>query len=61
MPPFWRAGGDLLVTVLSKNSLAIAYRDDLVIVQGYMDFTHKVYFRDFVDEGRGIAYRGLRE
>ncbi|OIW32627.1 hypothetical protein CONLIGDRAFT_699459 [Coniochaeta ligniaria NRRL 30616] len=41
IPPFWRAGGESLIQILSKNSLAMAYRDDLIIVHGYIDFTHK--------------------
>lgn len=61
IPPFWRAGGKSLIEVLSKNSLAIAYRDDIVIIQGFMDFAHKVYFADANEEGRSIAYRTLRE
>lgn len=60
VPPFWRAGGHSLIKILSKNSLAIAYRDDVVIVQGFMDFTQKVYFQDLADEGCSSDFRSLR-
>lgn len=50
VPPFWRVRGDFMVKVVAKNSLAIAHKDDIVIVHGFMDFSHKMDFIAFPDE-----------
>lgn len=50
IPPFWRVRGDFMVKVVAKNSLAIAHKDDLVIVHGFMDFSYKMDFIAFPDE-----------
>lgn len=50
LPPFWRTRGDLMVKIVAKNSLLVAYKDDVVIVHGFMDFTHKVEFPAFPDD-----------
>ncbi|KAK4211569.1 hypothetical protein QBC37DRAFT_11651 [Rhypophila decipiens] len=49
IPPFWRAGGDFLVKVVAKDTLAIANRDDLVIVHGFLNFEHKFQFEDCLE------------
>lgn len=50
IPPFWRVRGDFMVKVVAKNSLAIAHKDDVVVVHGFMDFSHKMDFIAFPDE-----------
>lgn len=50
IPPFWRVRGDFMVKVVAKNSLAIAHKDDVVVVHGFMDFSHKMDFLAFPDE-----------
>ncbi|KAK0371404.1 hypothetical protein CLIM01_11241 [Colletotrichum limetticola] len=41
IPSFWRTG-DLLIRTVSKDSVAIAYRDEIIIIQGFLDFDKKV-------------------
>ncbi|KAK1510048.1 hypothetical protein CABS01_07720 [Colletotrichum abscissum] len=41
IPSFWRTG-DLLIRTVSKDSMAIAYRDEIIIFQGFLDFDKKV-------------------
>lgn len=50
IPPFWRVRGDFTVKVVAKNSLAIAHKDDVVIIHGFMDFSFKMDFLAFPDE-----------
>ncbi|KAG6368931.1 hypothetical protein INS49_003149 [Diaporthe citri] len=50
IPPFWRARGDFMVKVVAKNSLAIAHKDDAVVVHGFMDFNYKMDFLACPDE-----------
>lgn len=50
IPPFWRVRGDFMVKIVAKNSIVIAHRDDVVIVHGFMDFSHKMDFIAFPDE-----------
>ncbi|KAK1720292.1 uncharacterized protein BDZ83DRAFT_630998 [Colletotrichum acutatum] len=41
IPSFWRTG-DLLIRTVSKDSVAIAYRDEVIIIRGFLDFDKKV-------------------
>ncbi|KAK1500502.1 hypothetical protein CTAM01_06437 [Colletotrichum tamarilloi] len=41
IPSFWRTG-DLLIRTVSKDSVAIAYRDEIIIIRGFLDFDKKV-------------------
>lgn len=50
IPPFWRVRGDFTVKLVAKNSLAIAYKDDVVVVHGFTDFSLKMDFLAFPDE-----------
>lgn len=50
LPPFWRTRGELMIKMVAKNSLVVAYKDYVVIVHGFMDFTHKVEFPAFPDD-----------
>ncbi|KAK7723043.1 hypothetical protein SLS63_009072 [Diaporthe eres] len=50
IPPFWRVRGDFMIKVVAKNSLAIAHKDDVVVVHGFMDFNYKMDFLAFPDE-----------
>jgi hypothetical protein len=44
IPPFWRTGEEFLIKTLAKNSVAVACRDDLIVIHGSLDFYHKVIF-----------------
>lgn len=50
IPPFWRVRGEFMVKVVAKNTLAIAHKDDVVVVHGFMDFNYKMDFLAFPDE-----------
>ncbi|KAK5662618.1 hypothetical protein OQA88_8532 [Cercophora sp. LCS_1] len=41
IPPFWRTQRDFPIRVVAKNTVAIGYRDDLITIQGFLDFEHK--------------------
>ncbi|KAK1764935.1 hypothetical protein QBC33DRAFT_545297 [Phialemonium atrogriseum] len=43
IPPLWQtAGGGPIVRVVSKSSVVFAYRDDLIVFDGFLGFQHKV-------------------
>ena len=44
IPPFWRTEGEFLVKIVAKNSLVIANGDDLIVVHGFGDFEHKLFW-----------------
>jgi hypothetical protein len=50
LPTFWRTRGDFMIKVVAKNILVVAYKDDTVVVHGFMDFTHKIDFPAFPDD-----------
>jgi hypothetical protein len=42
IPPSWRNAGELLLAMASKNSVAVAYRDDLIVIHKFTEFEHVV-------------------
>ncbi|KAI1322243.1 WD40 repeat-like protein [Xylariaceae sp. FL0255] len=42
IPPFWRTSNDLMMHVISKNTLALVYRDELVVFQRFLDLEEKI-------------------
>ncbi|KAI1258636.1 WD40 repeat-like protein [Xylariaceae sp. FL1019] len=42
VPPFWRTGNELMMHVVSKNHLALVYRDELIILQRFLDLDEKI-------------------
>lgn len=42
IPPFWRTGNDLMISVVSKNHLVLVHRDELVILQRFLDYEEKL-------------------
>lgn len=42
IPPFWRTGNDLMMHLISKNTLILVYRDEIVILQKFLDLEEKV-------------------
>ncbi|KAI0430593.1 hypothetical protein F5Y09DRAFT_307344 [Xylaria sp. FL1042] len=42
IPPFWRTGNDLIIHIVSKNHLALVYRDELVLLQRFLDLEEKI-------------------
>ena len=49
IPPFWQTGGEASIKIVSRNSVAFAYRDDLIIFHRFLDINDKVLF-DEIDE-----------
>ncbi|KAI1356671.1 WD40 repeat-like protein [Xylaria sp. FL0043] len=47
IPPFWRTGNDLMIHVVSKNHLALVYRDELVLLQRFLDLEEKIPLDEF--------------
>jgi hypothetical protein len=54
IPSVWQTGGELIARVVSKTSVAMAYRDEVVVLQGFLEFEHKSLF----GEGEGDAGDG---
>ncbi|KAL1840084.1 hypothetical protein VTJ49DRAFT_819 [Mycothermus thermophilus] len=56
IPSVWQTGGggsgELLARVLSKTTMAMAHRDELVVLQGFLEFEHKT---EFAGEGEERA------
>lgn len=44
IPPFWQTGSDASIRIVSKNSVAFAYRDSLIIFHRFLDVNEKVHF-----------------
>ncbi|KAI0417993.1 WD40 repeat-like protein [Xylaria grammica] len=42
IPPFWRTGNDLMIHIVSKNHLALVHRDELVVLQRFLDLEEKI-------------------
>lgn len=43
IPPLWQTGGSgPIVRVVSKGSVVFAYRDDLIVFDGFLGFQHKL-------------------
>ncbi|KAK3386566.1 hypothetical protein B0H63DRAFT_137754 [Podospora didyma] len=51
IPSVWLSGGETIARVVSKMTLVLAYRDELVVLQGFLDFEHKTNFDDVANEG----------
>lgn len=58
IPPFWRVRGDLQIKIVGRNSLAIPSKDEVVIVHGFMDFSHEMVFPAFPDDD-GSDHHGM--
>ncbi|AEO61999.1 hypothetical protein MYCTH_2312871 [Thermothelomyces thermophilus ATCC 42464] len=45
IPSVWQTGGaEPMARVVSKTTVAMAYRDELVVLQGFLEFEHKTPF-----------------
>ncbi|KAI8947803.1 hypothetical protein F4801DRAFT_559336 [Xylaria longipes] len=42
IPPFWRTGNDLMMHIVSKNHLVLVHRDELVILQKFLDLEERI-------------------
>ncbi|KAI0546158.1 WD40 repeat-like protein [Xylaria curta] len=42
IPPFWRTGNDLMMHIVSKNHLVLVHRDELVILQRFLDLEERI-------------------
>lgn len=45
VPPTWMAETELLIRIVSKSSVALVHRDELVVFRGFLDCEEKVPFR----------------
>lgn len=45
VPTTWMAETDLLIKIVSKSSVALVHRDELVVFRGFLDCKEKVPFR----------------
>ncbi|KAK0706330.1 hypothetical protein B0T26DRAFT_755844 [Lasiosphaeria miniovina] len=51
IPSVWLNSGATIARVVSKTTVVLAYRDELVVFQGFLDFEHKTNFDEIVQEG----------
>ncbi|KAK4236050.1 hypothetical protein C8A03DRAFT_36078 [Achaetomium macrosporum] len=62
IPSVWQTGGEPMARVVSKTTVAMAYRDDLVVLQGFLEFEHKTVFEEVEKEegeGKGLVKVGV--
>jgi WD40 repeat protein len=52
IPSVWQTGGELIARVVSKTSVAMAYRDEVVVLLGFLEFEHKSLFEEGEGEGK---------
>lgn len=45
VPQIWMAETELLIRIVSKSSVALVHRDELIVFRGYLDCEEKVPFR----------------
>ncbi|KAK3304655.1 uncharacterized protein B0T15DRAFT_250070 [Chaetomium strumarium] len=58
IPSVWQTGGEPMARVVSKTSVVMAYRDDLVVLQGFLEFEHKTLFEEEgKEEGEGAVVK----
>ncbi|KAK4146411.1 uncharacterized protein C8A04DRAFT_25632 [Dichotomopilus funicola] len=58
VPSVWQTGGsaDLIARVVSKGTVAMAHRDEVVVLQGFLEFEHKTAFGEEESAGgRAVA------
>lgn len=53
VPSVWQTGGELIARVVSKTSVAMAWRDEVVVLQGFLEFEHKSGFGEGNGDGEG--------
>jgi hypothetical protein len=55
IPSVWQTGGEPIARVVSKTSVAMAYRDEVVVLQGFLEFEHKAVFEEEASgTGKGL-------
>lgn len=55
IPSVWQSGGEVMARVVSKGSVAMAYRDEMVVMQGFLEFEHKTAFGEEERVGGGTG------
>jgi hypothetical protein len=56
IPSVWQTGGETLARVVSKrNTVVFAYRDELAVFQGFLDFEAKTFFEEVVVGEREVT------
>ena len=59
VPSVWLTGsGDVVARVVNKGSVAMVYRDEVVVLQGFLEFEHKTGFEE--EEGMGALVPVIR-
>ncbi|KAL2257576.1 hypothetical protein VTK26DRAFT_9458 [Humicola hyalothermophila] len=58
IPSVWQTGGELIAKVVSKTSVAMAYRDEVVVLQGFLEFEHRTPFGG--EEGAQVGEWGAQ-
>ncbi|KAK3293538.1 uncharacterized protein B0H64DRAFT_326605 [Chaetomium fimeti] len=51
IPSVWQTGGEPIARVVSKTTVAMAYRDEVAVLQGFLEFEHKTVFGEADGEG----------
>ncbi|KAL2197117.1 hypothetical protein P885DRAFT_36369 [Corynascus similis CBS 632.67] len=53
VPSVWQTGSsaELMARVVSKTTVAMAYRDEVVVLQGFLEFEHKTSFGEEKNDG----------
>ncbi|KAL2024321.1 hypothetical protein VTK56DRAFT_8803 [Thermocarpiscus australiensis] len=56
IPSVWQTGGGepMIARVVSKSSVVMAYRDEVVVFQGFLEFEHKTSFEE-EEKGRALV------
>jgi hypothetical protein len=55
IPSVWQTGGEPIARVVSKTSVAMAYRDEVVVLQGFLEFEHKAVLEEEASgTGKGL-------
>ncbi|KAH6622737.1 hypothetical protein F5144DRAFT_605284 [Chaetomium tenue] len=55
IPSVWQTGGEPIARVVSKTTVAMAYRDEVVVLQGFLEFEHKTGFGEGEGMGEGAV------
>jgi hypothetical protein len=60
IPSVWQTGGEPIARVVSKTSVAMVYRDEVVVLQGFLEFEHKAVFEEEMAVVKGRAVPVIR-
>ncbi|KAK4102558.1 WD40 repeat-like protein [Parathielavia hyrcaniae] len=55
IPSVWQTGGEPIARVVCKTSVAMVYRDEVVVLQGFLEFEHKAVFEEEESKMRALV------